>query len=124
MAANGLIEFGSHTHSHEILTQLKPEELRETVKSSIELISNLTGKRVQYFSYPNGKFSNETINVLKQFNLKAAFTTIKGSWDTDSTPYEIPRLGIGGYDSIEVYAGSLSGVKAGVSKLKKSFFCK
>lgn len=121
MSGEGLIEFGSHTHSHEILTQLNTDEVRETVKASIEAIFELTGEEVRYFSYPNGEFKNDTIKVLKEARLNAAFTTTNGFWNTNVRPYEIPRLGVGGYDYIEIFAGALSGVKAAISSPKKWF---
>lgn len=110
MLAQGLIEFGSHTHYHEILTQLMPKEIRKTIESSIDAVFNLTGRKVRYFAYPNGNFNKAVVRELQKLEIEAAFTTIKRFWDSVCNIYEIPRLAVGGYDNIEIYAGFLSGI--------------
>lgn len=45
-------EIGSHTMSHQLVWQQKPEEFRQDVDSSIKLLQDITGKPIRYFRAP------------------------------------------------------------------------
>lgn len=45
-------EIGSHTMTHQLVWQQKPTEFKEDVKSSIDLLQDLTGQPVKYFRAP------------------------------------------------------------------------
>ena len=45
-------EIGSHTMTHQLVWQQKPEEFRRDVESSIKLLQDITGKPVKYFRAP------------------------------------------------------------------------
>ncbi len=119
MSRRGDMEFGSHTAAHEIVTGLTSEELRRTIGKSIADIESTIGKKVRYFSYPNGDYDERTIEVLKYSGIEAAFTTSPDFIGRNHGTYEIPRVGIGGYDSIETFAGKVSGAVTFLSRLRK-----
>ena len=121
MSHNELIEFGSHTHRHEILTQLKPIHATETIQSSLNAIYRLTGRTVNYFSYPDGAINKNILEVLQKFQILAAFTTRNSFWDRRCSPYEIPRLKVGAYDSVDMYAAVLSGLNQFLIETKTLF---
>ena len=45
-------EIGSHTMTHQLVWQQKPEEFRQDVDSSIKLLQDITGKPIRYFRAP------------------------------------------------------------------------
>lgn len=45
-------EIGSHTMNHQLVWQQRPEEFREDVSSSISLLEDITGRKVECFRAP------------------------------------------------------------------------
>ena len=45
-------EIGSHTMTHQLVWQQKPEKFRQDVDSSIKLLQDITGKPIRYFRAP------------------------------------------------------------------------
>lgn len=90
--------FGSHTHSHEILTKLSPELQREEVRYSREVLERELKRRVDTLAYPVGLkhcFSGETIRALKDTGYRAAFSFYGGSNRTgEIQPFDIRRYGV------------------------------
>jgi len=58
-----LIEFGSHTHSHPNLEFLDRLSAEKELKESKELLEKLTEKKVKSLAFPDGSYSNETIDI-------------------------------------------------------------
>jgi peptidoglycan/xylan/chitin deacetylase (PgdA/CDA1 family) len=91
--------FGSHTHSHEILTKLPPDLQREEVRHSRKILEHELNRRVDTLAYPVGLkhcFSADTISALKQTGYRAAFSYYGGSNRTGETrPFDIRRYGVG-----------------------------
>jgi len=109
MRDSGLVEFGSHTHGHEILTRLPATEVVRTVESSLSALGVALAETVDCLSYPNGEFDSSVINAVRRCGIRLAFTTCNGIWTRDANPHAIPRVGVGGYDSLVVFAAKLSG---------------
>ncbi len=99
MSRSGLVEFGSHAHRHEILTQLTPDQVRQSVCVSVRIIKEHTGQDQVGFSFPNGNYNPSIIEVLKTCGIKYAVTTSNALWSNPCSPFEIPRIAVGGYDS-------------------------
>jgi peptidoglycan/xylan/chitin deacetylase (PgdA/CDA1 family) len=109
MARSGM-HFGSHGYSHCDLTGLSPQEVFREIHYSKELIEkNIPGK-VQYFSYPYGRY-NETIRTLvKNEGFEAAFTTTPGIIMTGDDLYAIKRILIAPSDSLFDFKKKIAGV--------------
>jgi len=120
MSQSGLVEIGSHTHGHEILTQISKEEAKQTIIQSIEFITRHTGKAVRAFSYPNGNYNDSIKEILNINKIQYAFTTINGAWNACSDHLEIPRVAIGGYDNKLRFIFHLNGFTAKLSHLKRA----
>jgi len=78
MAGSGM-EFGSHTVTHPILTQLSAERLRSEIVNSQKRIECETGKKPRLFAYPVGKarhFSPTVAAGLREAGYTMAFTTL------------------------------------------------
>jgi peptidoglycan/xylan/chitin deacetylase (PgdA/CDA1 family) len=94
----GGMAFGSHTHSHEILTKLSPELQRKEARHSREILERELNRRVDILAYPVGLkhcFSAETIRALEETGYRAAFSFYGGSnRPGEIRPFDIRRFGV------------------------------
>jgi peptidoglycan/xylan/chitin deacetylase (PgdA/CDA1 family) len=97
MQRNGMA-FGSHTHSHEILTKLSLELQREEARYSREILERELHRRIDALAYPVGLrhcFSADTVNALEQTGYRAAFSFYGGSNRAgEIRPFDIRRYGM------------------------------
>jgi peptidoglycan/xylan/chitin deacetylase (PgdA/CDA1 family) len=95
--ATGLVSFGSHTHTHEILSRCSPEFQRDELQTSRNLLLEHLGG-ADLFAYPNGApadYTNVTKQLLVQLGYKCGLTTVWGVNNRPSDLYELQRIGIG-----------------------------
>jgi peptidoglycan/xylan/chitin deacetylase (PgdA/CDA1 family) len=97
MQKHGMV-FGSHTHSHEVLTKLSPELQREEARRSREILERELNRCVDILAYPVGLkhcFSADTISTLQQTGYRAAFSFYGGSNLAGKIrPFDIRRYGV------------------------------
>ncbi|QKF71542.1 polysaccharide deacetylase [Campylobacter geochelonis] len=99
MQSSGLIEFGSHTLSHENLSTLDDEILKaELLYSKIE-ISELTNSACTAFAYPYGKFDERIINATKEAGYTNAVVVKRGFYEAKDDKFSIKRIGVLGTES-------------------------
>ena len=80
MNDNG-VEFGSHTCSHPILSQLNLKDLEHELLDSKREIEGKLRREVTSLSYPNGRaedINNTVIKITKKAGYSSAVTTMKG----------------------------------------------
>jgi peptidoglycan/xylan/chitin deacetylase (PgdA/CDA1 family) len=58
LSESRLVEIGSHSHSHSILTKIPSEQVVYELKHSKEILEEITGKKIEVIAYPNGVFNN------------------------------------------------------------------
>lgn len=95
--AEGLVTFGSHTHTHPILSQCSPERQRFELQTSREMMLEHLG-RADLLAYPNGSpadFTGETKRLSRELGYECALSTIRGVNTPDSDRYELRRVGVG-----------------------------
>ena len=92
MAQNGF-SFGSHTHSHSLLTELDPHTAEQELAVSYSALTlhNITPSRV--FCYPAGAYSASTQQILCREKVSAALSTEKSS-HLEEHPMLLGRIGI------------------------------
>lgn len=88
------VGFGSHTHTHPILTHLALENVRAETQVSKALIEQNLSRSCDCFTYPNGNWSPQVRDVVAEAGYKFAFTTEAGAWSSDVDPLAIPRLNV------------------------------
>lgn len=91
------ISFGGHTCTHPIVSKLSPTEFENEINLSHEKISGWTKKTVKYFAYPNGlagDFTEENKAELKEKNIQAALTMLRGINNEKTDKYELRRIPI------------------------------
>jgi peptidoglycan/xylan/chitin deacetylase (PgdA/CDA1 family) len=88
--------FGSHTHSHTILTTLSADAQREEFRASREILERELKTTIDVLAYPVGSphaFSGQSIEGLKATGYRAAFSHYGGLNRPGQTdPYDIRRL--------------------------------
>jgi peptidoglycan/xylan/chitin deacetylase (PgdA/CDA1 family) len=94
MIAGGM-EIGSHTHSHQVLSQLEPEAQRQEIAGSRSIIINQLGIEVKALAYPVGhkvSFTEETKRIALESGYRCAFSHYGGANIQGTVcPYDVKR---------------------------------
>jgi peptidoglycan/xylan/chitin deacetylase (PgdA/CDA1 family) len=105
------IDFGSHTCSHPICSNLQKDDLYFELHTSKKEIENNIGKSVDLFCYPNGQpndLNENVINAVKDSGYRAAVTTTFGFNSFEpGNPYTLSRIAYNG-DKLDVLARLLT----------------
>lgn len=94
MADSGLVEFGSHTRRHiRLNAQLDADTMAREISLSSDRIAEAMGQRPRTFCYPNGDYTEDAVNLVRQ-NYQGAVTTRSG-WNTrEADSHLLQRIGI------------------------------
>ncbi|MDP3937197.1 MAG: polysaccharide deacetylase family protein [Deltaproteobacteria bacterium] len=90
MAGEGLVQFGSHTHSHPDLTRLEQDRAWEEIHGSRERLEERLGKSVSAFCYPHSRTA-PWVNALVD---RAGYTHACRTGARGGDVFELPRTGI------------------------------
>lgn len=91
----GLIEFGAHSVSHEIFTQLSTQEKQKEIIDSCSILKEKIKKKNIAFAYPNGNYDEECVRILKKENVYCGLTVDSGLNSKNNNIYQLKRIGIG-----------------------------
>ena len=72
--SNDGFEFGGHTRSHKILSELSPEEAKKEIEEGKKVIENLLQRPIRSFAYPFGDFNSTVIEMVREAGFAAART--------------------------------------------------
>ncbi|BEU86567.1 hypothetical protein TAMA11512_00310 [Selenomonas sp. TAMA-11512] len=87
------IEIGSHTANHLPLTDLSAEAQLDEIRLSKLLIEwNALKHSIHSFSYPNGKYTPELFDMLREEDYYTAVTGDAGKNTLDMNPYTLKRV--------------------------------
>ncbi|MFE7960746.1 MULTISPECIES: polysaccharide deacetylase family protein [unclassified Streptomyces] len=124
MAAEGH-EVASHTWDHKILTQIKPDEIRDELKRPNDAIERLTGRKPTLMRPPQGR-TNDTVNeISKEMGLAEVLwsVTAKDYTTNDSALIEKRVLDQASRDGIillhDIYPGTVPAVPGIIDALKE-----
>jgi peptidoglycan/xylan/chitin deacetylase (PgdA/CDA1 family) len=107
MEASGM-NIQSHTVHHKNLKELSYEEQLETLKESKDFLEKTLNKRIKYFAYPYGEYSNESLKAVKEAGYTMAFTTA-GRWsDKSDGILTLDRVFISGSANLDVFIDRIS----------------
>lgn len=109
LAASTCVTIGSHTHGHELLVQLEPEQIAAKVKTANTLLNELIGYTPSHFAYPYGDYNQQVVEQIKKAGYGTAVTTKSGVWSAHNSLYEIPRAAISRFDSQARFKALVSG---------------
>ena len=95
---SGVFDFGAHSASHAIHSQMDHAELSREIDESLNMISSLSGNCPLLYAYPNGRrqdFSTRCEEILARNNVACALTTIPG-WNFELRKrFQLKRFCIG-----------------------------
>jgi peptidoglycan/xylan/chitin deacetylase (PgdA/CDA1 family) len=97
MARSGLIDFGSHTHTHPVLSRCSVAVQREELRCSRDLLREHLG-RADLFAYPNGSradFTIDTRRLLADLGYCCGVSTIEGLNRRNADLYALKRVHVG-----------------------------
>lgn len=106
------ISFGAHTHTHSAVSSVSDSEFKEELLSPKETLENRLNQAITAFAYPYGEksdFNIQSVNAIKQLGYKVALTMIQRPIISNDDLFVLPRIGIGGYDTEEIFRLKLSG---------------
>ncbi|HEX5477303.1 MAG TPA: polysaccharide deacetylase family protein [Burkholderiales bacterium] len=86
-----VVDIGSHTLSHPILTSLSPVELQCEIAASRASLEARLGREVEFFAYPNGD-TDAAVHAAVRRHYRAAVTTAEGSASPACDLHLLPRL--------------------------------
>ncbi len=89
---NELFEIGAHTTNHAALAFHPKDFQKNELSKNMSFLKEITGKEVTLFTYPYGNYNHETLNVVSDMHLKAAFTTEEITVKNQSKRYRLGRL--------------------------------
>lgn len=113
MLGSGLVEFGSHTHSHWIVSRCTPEVMRRELTLSRRMIADQLGVACDLFCYPNGTaadFSDVSERIVRDCGYHCSLTTRPGRNPPGSSAYGLRRLGVSDQTDLTRFALTVSGV--------------
>ena len=100
-------EFGSHSHTHRILTQLADAEVKYELSESKAALETILGKEVKYFCYRGGHYNDRVKALLREAGYVAAVCSKPGLNTTKADLLALNRVGIRGTDDIHTFARKL-----------------
>lgn len=87
------MHIGGHGANHLWQGNLTNNEQESEVFESFSFLNSLKKQEFHTYSYPYGSYNTFSIELLKKYNFKFAFTTETNSFDSDKfSKYEIPRF--------------------------------
>jgi len=123
MAASGLMEIGSHTATHPILSSISDVESWQELSRSRAEIAEGIGREVKSFCYPNGMpgdFRPSQVRQVTEAGYSCSVIAQPGLVEADCDPYQMPRLGMARKRSELEIAKQLDGVAYYQRRFSKS----
>jgi len=95
MQASGLITFGSHTLTHQLLCGIKSDaDLEREIAGSKADMEEKLGRKVSLFCYPCGNFDDRVKEIVRESGYESAVAVNPGAWARDNDIWAFKRLRI------------------------------
>jgi peptidoglycan/xylan/chitin deacetylase (PgdA/CDA1 family) len=98
MASDDLIDVGAHTRSHPSLPDLSGSRRRDEILGGKMDLESLLGRPVTSFSYPFGRYTAKTSEIVREAGFAAACTTESLHVYRNSDPLALPRVYVRDWD--------------------------
>jgi peptidoglycan/xylan/chitin deacetylase (PgdA/CDA1 family) len=108
MARDGLIELGSHTHTHAD-SRGRPEEFRRDLARSLEVLADSFGVKLATFAFPFGRFDDDLVAVSRAAGVLCALSAEQKLVAPNSDPFTAGRIYVDGHDTASRLAWKLNG---------------
>jgi peptidoglycan/xylan/chitin deacetylase (PgdA/CDA1 family) len=94
LADGDLVEIGSHTVTHPVLSGMPTATQRTEITQSKARLEEILGREVSSFAYPYGRhadYTEETAGIVREAGFMSACSNFPGSVRGGVNPYELPR---------------------------------
>ena len=103
-----LVEIGTHTVTHPLLSTLSRVTQRDEIQQSKASLEEIIGRPVDGFAYPHGDFTTETVALIREAGFAYACSTLAEVIWQGSDLFQLTRIVIENWDG-EEFAKRLSG---------------
>lgn len=107
MSASGMA-IESHGQHHIDFSQLSIGAARTELSKSKQIIAGWSGKPVEFFAYPAGRFNAPLERLLADLGYQGALTEIPGFVSASSRPFALERVRVDHDDSLATFARKLN----------------
>jgi peptidoglycan/xylan/chitin deacetylase (PgdA/CDA1 family) len=122
VAKNPLVTIGSHTLNHLNLTDIDGKKAWKEIKKSKSKLERAFRRKINYFCYPSGVFTQRDIELVQKAGYLMAFTTkrkrLAGQAETDCS---VTRFKIHSKDNLFVFWLKASGIASYWEDFKDMF---
>ena len=94
LADGNLVEIGSHTVTHPVLSGMPAGLQRTEIRQSKARLEEILGRGVSSFAYPFGTradYTKETVGIVRESGFMSACSNFRGLVQNGVNPYELPR---------------------------------
>lgn len=98
LAQSEFIDIGAHTVTHPLLSVMSQTDQSEEIIGSRQKLTAILGRRVDTFSYPYGKFTSETVDIVKSAGFEMALTTEKNAVEVGANHFQLGRFEVGDWE--------------------------
>jgi len=114
MCDSNLVEIGSHTVTHPILSTLRDDESALEIATSRSQLEEQLGRSIEVFAIPNGTPKDYRPSQVKQIR-EAGYVGAASAWDglvePGCDPYQLPRIGIANWTDHVRFTARVDGVE-------------
>ena len=109
MAESGLIEIGSHTLTHPLLTALSPADLAKELRDSRRILEDRLQRHVTALAYPSGAWNKAVMQAAAEAGYAAAVTVMPGRNTSAQPLLALRRTEVSAEDDAWLLAAKLDG---------------
>jgi peptidoglycan/xylan/chitin deacetylase (PgdA/CDA1 family) len=113
-----IIQIGSHSHTHPVLSHLSKQEAQQELIFSFEGIATNIKNRPIPLAYPHGQTSEEIMKLAESVGYACGLTNMDAGNDFGTPLFNLNRTIINSDDSICVFAARLAGITWRINKIK------
>jgi len=88
------LEVGSHSMTHAYLSDLSQEQIHHELASSKQELEQITGRPVQHFSCPGGRWDRRVAEIARQSGYRSVTTSRVAANSPRSDPFALGRVAI------------------------------
>ena len=104
---DGLVHFEAHSVTHPNLNGLPLEEVRVEIAQSKSDLEKHTGKIVNWFAYPYGKYRDVVVKEVQLSGFVGAVTTVDGVYQSPDELYTLKRRSVDNIARLETFKAKL-----------------
>ncbi len=104
-----LVQVGSHTRTHPLLTRISEQEARSELAESRSRLRQIIGRDVKLFSFPYGAYNKELVSWCRDAGYDKVFTTLPRTTSSDTDKFIVGRVAVYPHDVPLEFSLKLSG---------------